>query len=533
MQGGRDKQYRQGMRLLFNTFPVYLAVACLFGIGCRMLPLDRSGAALPPGSQVGYFGMVNAGRIPPPAPERPCVESLSIKAVAESLDVHRLMYSGAMVTDCAPDMLTVPAPLAESDGRDFVIARAPPEITFSIVPAAPRWPRVYRNQHHTGWWGNTCQSLYDPVSQTFYSAVGDYGGCDAYLYMVAFDPRARSLECPVEINYSIRRGAGVGDNMISGWLNWYRSSDLPRPHIWFCTGRKENHAPPAAGLDGDWEGGRIVSYDPTGNLLVDYGTPLSRAAWVNCGLDQERGMLYAVGSRGEFLAWNINRQRAEWAGCLPSGMRWNHRAMLVDADTGCVFTSNDDPGDLQRHMICYNADANDFSLLDCHMPSNPETGTFDGLAGHTSARGPDGLFWGVTTSGVLFSFDPLRSEVQSRGWYWRGGADLSGFTPAMVRSPGGRYLYYNAMSFMEGSPVIQYDTRTGTRKALAFLYPYYYARYGYIPAYSCAPAIDETGEGLFMVWNGAFRQPALALDAGFRGHCAVMYLKIPATERLE
>ncbi len=89
------------------------------------------------------------------------------------------------------------------------------------------------------------------------------------------------------------------------------------------------------------------------------------------------------------------------------------------------------------------------------------------------------------------------------------------------------------MSFQEGAPVIQYDTRTGARKVLAFLYPYYYARYGYIPSGSCALAMDATGAGLFMVWNGAFRQPAPAPAADFRRHCAVVYLKIPATERLE
>ncbi len=522
------------MRQWLNPLWAGLAAACLIGAGCRMLTEEPLDSGLQPGGRVGAFGAVYAGRMPPPAPERPCVEALSRKAVAESLDVHRLLYSGRVVADCAPDLLTVPAHLAESAGRDFILARTAPEIAFAVVPAAPRWPRVYHNQYHTGWWGNYCQSLYDPGSQMFYSAVGDHGACGAHLYLVGFDPRARRLECPVEFNCSIGRGAGAyGDGMVGGWLNWYRSPDWPRPHIWFCTGRPESSVPSAPGFDGGWEGGRIASYDPADNLLVEYGVPLPRAAWAVNGLDAGRGMLYAAGDRGEFLAWNIRRQRAEWAGCLPAGMRWNHRAMLVDQDSGCVFTSNEDPGDPRRRMICYDNAAKKFSLLDCHMPSNPAAGTCDRLAGHTRARGPDGLFWGVTESGTMFSFDPARREIMPRGWHWRGGAGGRGFAAAMVRSPRGRYLYYNAMSFQEGAPVVQYDTRTGARKVLAFLYPYYHARYGYIPAGSCSVAMDAAGEGLFMVWNGAFRQPAPELDAGFLGHCAVVYLKIPATERLE
>ncbi len=109
------------------------------------------------------------------SPEQPCVEALSRKAVAESLDVHRLLYSGRVVTDCAPDLRAVPAHLAEAAGRDFALARTPPEIAFAVVLAALRWPRVYHNQYHTGWWGNYCQSLYDPASQLFYAAVGDHG----------------------------------------------------------------------------------------------------------------------------------------------------------------------------------------------------------------------------------------------------------------------------------------------------------------------------------------------------------------------
>ena len=100
-------------------------------------------------------------------------------------------------------------------------------------------------------------------------------------------------------------------------------------------------------------------------------------------------------------------------------------------------------------------------------------------------------------------------------------------------SPGGRYLYYTLRSARNFSPVIQYDTKTGTKKVLAFLYPYYYKKYGYMLTGSYALRLDDKGENIFIVWNGAFIKPTKKIGVDFWGHCSVMYLKIPATEREE
>ncbi len=502
--------------------------------GCLMRGNDQLDGGLRPGGRLEPFGAVYAGKNPPAAPERPCTEALSRKAVAESLDAHNLLYSGRMVSDCDPGLLAVPEHLAAAAGRDFTMALTPPEIDFAVIPVEPRWPRVYHNQYRSGWWGNYCQPAYDPASGKFYSAVADHGARDAHLYLVEYDPRARQVNCLAEYNHSVGRGArDFGDGIIHGWMDFFQAPGMPRPQIWFCSYWAKFPEPSEADYATGYDGGHIVSYDPADNLFVDYGAPLPRTSWPFHHLDAGRGMLYAVSFRNEFLAWNIRRQRAEWAGYLPAGMLWNNRAILVDANSGCVFTSNDDPGDRQRRLICYNDADKRFSLLDCHMPSNPASGTFDRLRGHTRERGPDGLFWAATESGALFTFDPDRREIKPRGLNWPGPAGTRRSTTTMARSPQGRYLYYNIMSYQDGSPVIQYDTRTDTRKVLAFLYPYYHAKYGYIPTGSYSFALDERGAGLFMVWNGAFIQPAPNIGVDFWGHCSVMYMKIPESERME
>ncbi len=81
--------------------------------------------------------------------------------------------------------------------------------------------------------------------------------------------------------------------------------------------------------------------------------------------------------------------------------------------------------------------------------------------------------------------------------------------------------------------MIQYDTKTGIKKILAFLRPYYYETYGYIPTGSYSLKLDDRGENLFMLWNGAFTDYAPDIGVKCFGHCAVMFMHIPESERME
>ncbi|MDD5677585.1 MAG: hypothetical protein PHW60_06275 [Kiritimatiellae bacterium] len=261
---------------------------------------------------------------------------------------------------------------------------------------------------------------------------------------------------------------------------------------------------------------------------VDYGAPLPRTSWSYHRVDTQRGVMYAVSFRNEFLAWNINMQKAEWAGYLPQGMVWQNRALLVDSKSGRAYTSNGDPGDKLQRMIRYDYATKRFTLLDCHMPANPAPGSR--LRGHTRERGPDGLFWCLTEAGELFTFNPDSEEISDKGLNWPGDGR---FACSLERSPGGRYLYYSLRSEQSFSPVIQYDIKTGTKKVLAFLHPYYHEKYGYLPAGSYSLKLDDKGENIFMVWNGAFIETTEKLGVDFWGHCAVVLLRIPSAEREE
>ena len=107
----------------------------------------------------------------------------------------------------------------------------------------------------------------------------------------------------------------------------------------------------------------------------------------------------------------------------------------------------------------------------------------------------------------------------------------------MDRSPGGRYVYYlpgaHGHGYSDGSPVIQYDTKTGIKKVLAFMFPYYYDKYGYIAGGTFSIKLDDSGERLFILWNGALTEYDPEKDADTFGQCSVMVVNIPESERIE
>lgn len=83
-----------------------------------------------------------------------------------------------------------------------------------------------------------------------------------------------------------------------------------------------------------------MSYDPITGDLVDYGVPMPRASWPYHRVDTRRGLMYGVGFFNEFLVWDIEKQQTKWSGYPPSGMTWYNRCMLVDEQTGFVYSNN-------------------------------------------------------------------------------------------------------------------------------------------------------------------------------------------------
>lgn len=481
--------------------------------------------------RVGCVGIRYTSPVQLPESGEICAEEVTRKADAERLDTHKLLGTAKVVVDSDSRMLEVPETVAQYAGTEFTVAGTPPEIEFAMIPVNPPFMSRFHNQHTSGWWANYCQSVYDPESGVFYTAVGDHGGIDAHLYLAAYDPASRTVTCPTEINDAIGRKRGVyRDGILHGWLDLYQPSYLENRHLWFCTYWSTFPEPTAEEYATGYDGGHIISYDPKTGAYVDYGAPLERASWPYHRVDTRRGMLYAVGCANEFLAWDIEAQKAKWAGYLPDGMKWYNRSIMLDEETGYVYTTNADPDDTELHLIRYDPATNRFDMPGCHMPPDPETGEYIPMRVQTRHRGPDGLIWGITSRGMLFTFSPDSNEIIEKGTCWPG---QYRYVCSLERSPGGRYIYYQPQHHHEGAPIIQYDTRTGAKKVIAFLAPFYHKTYGYIPTGAYALKLDDTGGKLFAVWNGAFRDYEPDLGVERFGHPSVMLIHIPESERVE
>jgi hypothetical protein len=461
------------------------------------------------------------------------------REVAERLDKEKLLGTSRVVEDRSEKMLRAPDAIKPYLGKDITVAKEPPAVEFGIVPVKPLFFAEPPPGNHVGPWSNWSQANYYEKTCRFYSAVGDHGAYDAHVYIVEYDPAAKAIHCLPEINAVLGRAKSqFGEGKIHGWLDFYPEGS---PSLWFCTYWAKYPEPEEADYATGYDGGHIMSLNIETGDIVDYGVPLKRASWPYHRVDTKRGIMYAVGMFGEFLAWDINEQRTLWAGYLPDGLTWWNRAIMIDEDTGLVYTTNSFKDDKEVRFIKYDPARNRFFKLACQTPLDPplKPGTpprRTQMRAQTRKRGPDGLFWGVSHDGELFSFDPVKEEVTDRGVNWPG---KQRYTTSVARSPKGRYVYYlpgaHGMSWADGAPIIQYDTQTGIKKVLAFLHPYYYDKYGYTNGGTFSIALDTEGSRLFVLMNGGFidLQAQTPESAGVFGHCSVLLVHIPESERVE
>ncbi len=462
------------------------------------------------------------------------------KAAAERMDKERLLLTSKVVEDRSERMLQAPESVQSFLGKEIVAAKEAPRVEFAIVPVKPLFFAGPPEGNRVGPWSNWSQANFYAKTGKFYSAVGDHSAYDAHLYIVEYDPAAKAVHCLPEINAVLGRTRDqFGEGKIHGWLDFYPQGS---PNLWFCTYWAKYPEPEEKDYATGYDGGHIMSLNVESGDIVDYGVPLKRASWPYHRVDTRRGIMYAVGMFGEFLAWDINEQKTIWAGYLPEGMHWWNRAIMIDEETGLVYTTNQAVDDKEIHFLKYDPAKNRFLRLECFMPLDPPVKPGDpparsSMRAQTAHRGTDGLFWGVSRDGELFSFDPVKEEVIDRGANWPG---RERYTCSMARSPKGRYVYYlpgaHGMSFAEGAAVVQYDTLTGTKKALAFLHPYYYEKYGYTMGGTFSIVLDADGERLFVLMNGAFidleEQAKLERPDVF-GHTSFLLIHIPESERQE
>jgi hypothetical protein len=136
-----------------------------------------------------------------------------------------------------------------------------------------------------------------------------------------------------------------------------------------------------------------------------------------------------------------------------------------------------------------------------------------------------------TAPTVEFLYYPGQTYAGKPWSAWGDSLAVNGkhYVASIKADPTGRYLYYvpgaHGAADADGSPVVQYDVRTGRRKVLAFLHPCYKEKYGCALKGTYSLAVDPKGDRLYITWN-ANRAAPKAWDT-----VALTVVRIPESER--
>jgi hypothetical protein len=193
---------------------------------------------------------------------------------------------------------------------------------------------------------------------------------------------------------------------------------------------------------------------------------------------------------------------------------------LILADDGRAWYSHTNAAG-ESLLLRYDPASNDVTQTAARLPGEGQL---------RAASRPDdrGVCWCVTQDGTLFSFDSVREAIEEHGPAF---VAPPLYTATCRLDPAGRYLYYlpgaHGGTRQIGTPVVQYDTRSGRRKVLAFLDAYLREAADYAPGGTYGIALSADGGQLFVNLNGAL-PTAERPDFGL---CAAVVVHIPKSER--
>jgi hypothetical protein len=270
--------------------------------------------------------------------------------------------------------------------------------------------------------------------------------------------------------------------------------------------------------------GNLISYNIYSHVTKNMGKPSPGDGWEEGTWDYQRNLYYGVGNGNsatnsggnKVLVYDTLHQKTIFSG-LPidkaSGktFHWSNRARLLDRTTGILYGT-----DQATHRLAkYDPATNTFSLMKSTLTSD--------LRAWTNQKEADGSFWIFDTTGNVYKFSPEQDKLQSMGKNWGNGV----YTASIERSSDGKYLYYSvadaALFAATGGPIIQYNTRTHEKKAIAFLAAFYKKLYQYQLTKIYGVALSPDNSTLFAIGNGNFVNGAR--------YPSVITISIPASER--
>ena len=412
----------------------------------------------------------------------------------------------AVVTDTAPSFLTPGPNLREG----VAIAKTAPAVDFLYYPGQDYLGKPWSV------WGDGLA-----VGDKYYSAIGDHKAPDGNAGLYEYDATTKRLRRLVDLRELLKLPDGHYtpgkihsriDLGKDGWL--YFSTHRGSTRI---TTEKYHYK-------GDW----IVRHHPQrGVTEVVAHAPLPRQCLPASVLDPERLIYYAGTADGDvqnkrvqFLAYDIQNKRVLYSddhGFARCAIFARSTGRLYFHATGKEGATDEGPAKLVR--------------FDPAKPGPPVL--IEAALGLRAATEelPDGRVYTIEQD-AMWEFNTKTEKAQMLGPAIVGSLTYTASLHADAKT--GRYLYYvpgaHGGAERDGTPLVQYDVKTRTRKVIAFLRAHYEKQYGYIPQGTYGTAVSPDGATVYITWNGNRGAVPNARKIDFNT-CALMAVHIPAAER--
>ena len=374
----------------------------------------------------------------------------------------------------------------------------------------------YPGQEYEGnpWsvWGDSLA-----VGDKYYSAIGDHKAPQGSGFVYEYDSKTRQLKQLLSTAEILKLPEGhympgkIHSRLDLGSDGW----------LYFSTHRGGTRVTTDQyHYLGDW----IMRHHPErGVTEIVKHAPLAKQCLPTSVLDPKRLIFYAGTADGarsgviQFLAYDVKAGKL-----LYSDDHGPARYLIFSPTTGCVyFVPTGDGGEKHDGRLV---------KFDPEKPGKPTP--IDAELGLRSAtqETPQGIVYTVN-EGELFAFDVKTEKAKPLG---RGTVGNQKYIASIDADPSGRYLYYIAGahggSQNDGTPLVQYDVQTSTRKVICFLHPAVQEATGYIPMGTYGSAVSPDGSKVYITWNGNIggkdRRGRITFNA-----CALTVVHIPEQER--
>jgi hypothetical protein len=439
---------------------------------------------------------------PPPsaAANNAANQGKAARAPKASWVVPKLPDGKMSLTDSSPDFLKPVGPLKEG----VSIAKTPPTVDVLVYPGQDYEGKPWSN------WGDGCFA-----KGKYYSAIGDHLSPAGTGRVFEYDPATKTMRRIADLKTHYNRPEGhyspakIHSRLDMGSDGW----------IYFSTHRGS----PSTSTDTyHYQGDDILRVDPaTAKVEVVAQGPVAKHCIPTSVLDPERMIFYGGTAPGkdstsqavQFLAYDVRNHKV-----LYRGDDGPPRCLIRSSSTGRVY---------------YVPGSNAKGKLVRFDPASPGTPTpIDAEIGIRAAttETPQGIIYAVSTGQggndpEIFAFNVKTERAEKIGTASIG---VETYIASMDADPSGRYLYYipgaHGSAPRDGTPVIQFDTKTRTRKVIAFLHSYYQNTYGFSPSGTYCSVLNDDGSTLFVTFN---------TNRGTKvwDYCTLFAIHIPESER--